>query len=372
MFAARLLPASATVQGDPRLLLGRPRLIVLLAILGLLLAAAVAISIGSRDTLPPIAAQIENGVIAFAVDGDIVVVDPATGELRSLIADPAVDQYPVFSPDGSRIAFERTVGNAAMLVSATSAGGDVRELLSEPVEAVRGLTWSPDGSALAFANGDLWVVAADGSGGHRFGPAFRAEFPQWRPPTGADLLFSNNSYPAHFLVRRDGGGVRPLTFPDGTFVNDAFPRWTPDGRSLVSFREEFGSGTSAEWRLHVLTVLDDGRVRDDRVVGPPVLPTVGYYLSPDGARIAFASPTGQGTDWRVGSVLIDGSEPHRMGGPEFSGPPPILGWSPDGTLVIVLTSAPRETWLLDPLDGATSKARWRDPSDEPPAWQALP
>ena len=46
-------------------------------------------------------------MITYAADGDIYTVDPVTGVTAAIVSGPPVDSEPVFSPDGTQIAFRR-------------------------------------------------------------------------------------------------------------------------------------------------------------------------------------------------------------------------------------------------------------------------
>src|SRR6185503_3879196 len=83
LFPTRWLPA-AVVPRLPRLTL-QPvplRTIALLALLGLLLAAAVTLYVGSRPRLPAPFGPAANGLVAYAEGGEIWTVDPVTGDRK--------------------------------------------------------------------------------------------------------------------------------------------------------------------------------------------------------------------------------------------------------------------------------------------------
>ena len=56
-----------------------------------------------------------NGIIAFEKDGDILAVDRPDGDPRPLVAGPELDSGPMFSPDGTRLAFRRVTDAAKTL-----------------------------------------------------------------------------------------------------------------------------------------------------------------------------------------------------------------------------------------------------------------
>jgi hypothetical protein len=84
------------------------RTVGLLALLALLLIAAVAFAVGSSQTrLPEPYGVAANGLVAVESGGDILLVDPVTGEQTVAIGGPTVDMAPIFSKDGTRLAFLR-------------------------------------------------------------------------------------------------------------------------------------------------------------------------------------------------------------------------------------------------------------------------
>ncbi len=109
------------------------------------------------------------------VDGEVVVLDLQEGTRTNLTANPAEDEYPAWSPDGSRIAFasdrestaEEGFEREKQIYLLHLEEGRVERLTDLPLGATHPV-WSPDGSMLAFtsprANGveDLYVMDADG------------------------------------------------------------------------------------------------------------------------------------------------------------------------------------------------------------------
>ncbi len=110
-FSERWLPMSVITFGRVNL---RPvpwRAVGLLAVLGLLLAVAAALYVGSQpQRLPPPFGAAANGLVAYSKDGDIYTVDPITGARTAIVTGATVDASPAYSLDGSRLAFARTTG----------------------------------------------------------------------------------------------------------------------------------------------------------------------------------------------------------------------------------------------------------------------
>ncbi len=87
--------------------------------------------------------------IAFSYAGDIWVVGRSGGEARRLTTSPAEENFPVFSPDGSQLAFSRQVGGNWDVYVMPAAGGEARRLTYDPhPDLVHG--WTPDGQSILF------------------------------------------------------------------------------------------------------------------------------------------------------------------------------------------------------------------------------
>jgi dipeptidyl aminopeptidase/acylaminoacyl peptidase len=371
-FLERWLPMRGTALPRPILTAFPLRPVALLVALALLIAAIVAIGIGSRPRLPAPFAVAGNGQVAIGRGGDLYAVDPASGVGRALVTGVDDDAYPAYSLDGTKVAFERTTGGAStLMVVGVDRGSPVA--VSDRVDGIFGLQWSPGGDALVFSNGDLVVVAADGSGGSALPIKARSQgFPTWRPPDGGELLFlgTHDGATGSYLVRRDGSDLRPITQPDGSLVNDGLAQWLPDGRRIMTRRLTTSSDGGVELRIHVMTLDDAGRVTDDRVVGPAVgEAAVGYSLSRDGTQAIAAIPQADGGAWRVGVVPLDGG-PVVETGPTFHGDVGVA-WAPDGEVIVANDTSRGETWLLDAAGGVARPAPWETDSQDAPAWQPV-
>jgi TolB protein len=101
-------------------------------------------------------------------DSEIYSIDLATRKVTTLIAG-GVNTYPVWSPDGKKLAFRRMIGETNSEVFVANAdGSDAKNLTNDP--AFDGWpAWSPDGKKIAFAsnrnrNYEIYVMNPDGSG----------------------------------------------------------------------------------------------------------------------------------------------------------------------------------------------------------------
>ena len=87
--------------------------------------------------------------IAFSFGDDLWTVGRDGGEARRLIASAGINTGPVFSPDGTMIAYTGTVNGNADVYVVPAAGGEPRRLTYDPAPDVA-LAWTPDGKGVLF------------------------------------------------------------------------------------------------------------------------------------------------------------------------------------------------------------------------------
>ena len=107
--------------------------------------------------------------IAFVNGGDIWTVPSQGGEARLLVSHPGIESRPLYSPDGTRLAFSSTrAGSADVWVLTLGSGALTRLTFEDGNEQVDG--WSPDGRWLYYSSSsrdiagmnDVFKVAASG------------------------------------------------------------------------------------------------------------------------------------------------------------------------------------------------------------------
>jgi len=145
----------------------------------------------------------------------------------ALTFSPAIERAPDWSPDGTRLAFNR--GNVIHVVDAD--GTDLRSF-----ERGTNPAWSPDGSRIAYDNGhNIFVFDPNGAGG---GTLVRAGVqPAWSPD-GSKIAFEvtvgpNDSEADIYVMNADGSD--PVNLTQQITLVDREPTWSPDG-SRIAFR----------------------------------------------------------------------------------------------------------------------------------------
>jgi len=174
--------------------------------------------------------------IVFARRGKLFLKYGLHGSQR--LISPGVGsgfREPVFSPDGSKIAFVGQNGGGIDEIYVMNANGTNVQRLTDAGRydnANREPAWSPDGSKLVFTRvpndsysaSDIYTMNADGTGVRRLIalPALESQ-PSWSPDGSAIAFVSNGEM---FLIRPAGTGLRRIPYR-GSAVIDSGPSFPP-------------------------------------------------------------------------------------------------------------------------------------------------
>jgi WD40 repeat protein len=308
---------------------------------------------------------VRNGVIAFAraaeggIGEAIVTVGPdgTTGETY-LFANPGLGQYEdlTWSPDGTRLAFVATpsAGNGSTEIYTIEADGSNLVQITQNEVDDDSPAWSPDGTRLALrvdevdpgASGDSNVVVTPVAepGVNVLGPGTN---PVWSPDGLLIAMTVADGGATRIWVQEpNGGGRRQVA---DVAVASARPSWSPDGLRLVVSSSGLSIVDVASGSLTPLTSEPGSK---------PI-------WSVDGS-IAFAT-TGSASPG-VFVINADGSDLRRV-----SGDPGVVStmvWSPDGRWLLVgddVSGSPAA--IVDPADGAMTAIGLESGGSRSPAWQ---
>ncbi len=333
-------------KADPRPASRARRARVLVVLVAIAVGVGVPVSRPADAVVPGASGRI---VFEFRRDGNSEIHSVAADgkDLRNLTRHPAGDLDPVWSPDGTRIAFVSNREGSAEVYLMDTDGGAVTRLTdgggSQP-------TWSPDGKRIAFTRSDSIYVTDIDAG----------------------------SIPVRL--------TRPQSDPDParqTVIGDSVPTWSPDGSRIAfvrMFRGEYfrdrtrrvyvidtdGTGDLAvladELKLNAVTDMDWSPTGEFVAIG-----TVEFYtqtaaisiVTDDGAPVAALGRFGDPAFSPDGtSMAVTVNRPNRSIGLHVVSPD--LSDAPD------LTTTPPPTFLVNGSDGeAFSHPSWQPVNPHP-------
>ncbi|MFQ3610350.1 MAG: S41 family peptidase [Fimbriimonadales bacterium] len=224
--------------------------------------------------------------VAFSWQGDLWLAPMEGGPARRLTVHPAYEFGPLWSPDGTRIAFTADrFGNDDVFVLHLTTGEIQR--LTWFSGRDRALGWLPDGSGVIFESRRDWEpfgaefvpYVAPLRGGTPYRLHDVAGTPVALAPDGKQVAF----------VRRDGTwwrkgyrgsaqgdlwlttlGTRNFVRLTNTDTPDTFPMWAPDGRTLYFVSERDGTFNLYAMDVPTKRVRQLTRFKEDGVRFPQI------------------------------------------------------------------------------------------------------
>jgi len=391
-FPERWLPLSAITRRfavAPRLPL-RAGLALALLVLAALIALLVA---GTRLSRPaPAFGPASNGVIPYMSHGQLYVGDLASGNSR-LLVDVAGDQgQPVFSPDGTSVAFVRLEDLNGSLttniyVIRPDGSGTVKIKPPEPIFDTDRVWfgWTPDSHHVAIIHAvnsvnqlDLFDASGNGSV-ERIAAAAGLTEVDFRPPDGREILFRAGvrdsagvlSY-GLYVMNADGSNARQLVQPAvaGDTLDLTSATYTPDGQRIFFNRwtDDASQGDPGCCQLYVVNA--DGTNEHEFIPNSGTSWDGDAAVSPDGTMIAFWHQPTEARDHGVFVTRADGTGPIIETGPPIHG----LGswvWAPDSSKILMYMRDASNTpaYVLDPHGGPWATTPW--PQDNDIDWQRV-
>ena len=277
----------------------------------------------------------------------VYVANSSGSLLQEINSDDEKGQWvhsPNLSPDGGRVVFlttESSIGRSSSeLVSANLDGSDRRALTENEVWDLHPI-WSPDGSRIAFvSDSKVFTMAANGTDMQPVAPSISVN--AWPPvwsSTGQSIAMLSDGEEIEtdcradrgFLILKRGlyvsGAVGGEPREIGRVTSPALLSWSPDSRGLrfSVYSEEDCEHAEIQW------VTQDGARANVVLLFPRYFGESGASWSPDGSMLLMGSTL----------VKVDGSEARSISAPRGRST-----WSPDGSRIAVHVPryAPGTSW----------------------------
>ncbi len=307
-----------------------------------------------RQFIPKSQLYPPEGQIAFTANTasnlDVFARHPDGSAEIPLAVSSALDQWPVWSPDGSKLAFVSTRDGNEELYLVNADGSGLRRLTNHPAYD-REPAWSPDGSFILFTSGrsgsgDIYRIPVTGTGIPSPTRLTSTSYNEYRPvysPFAVWITYVTDLPPASggpeiYVMDPNGTVHTRLTSRSG---NDVAPFWSPDGTKLV-----FRADLNGRGQIFLVTVWPT--ISISQLTNTPTGSNFFQSWAPDSSKILFTSTRDGNSE--LYSMNPDGSAQTRLTYTPTSESYAV--WSSDARSIAYARDG--DVWLMNP-DGSNAR-----------------
>jgi Tol biopolymer transport system component len=211
---------------------------------------------GLDDTTPIWSPNGQQIALVSRRDGnrEIYIIDVNTKEAVNITRHPADDWTPAWSPDGSQLAFasiregrwEIFMVDTNCFAAPETCRDNLRQITVDGNSNISPV-WSPDGTRFAFnskasGNWDIYTMTIEGTDIRQVTTAIENDLsPAWSPD-GSKIAFESNREGNVEIYVVDSTGSGPAqNITNLSFADDHGPTWSPDGQSIVFYSNREGN-----------------------------------------------------------------------------------------------------------------------------------
>lgn len=258
--------------------------------------------------------RMANDIMTDSAVRSIWLINVASGAETPLVTGAGAHFSPRWSPDGSCLAYISTKSGGGPELHVRWMSSGVAANITALPESPGGISWSPDGSQIAFTARVPGKPLSLGS------PPAKPEGAEWKAPpsitNAVTYRFDGGGYlkPGFtqiFVVSAKGGAPRQLT--SGDRHHSGALEWSPDGKTILisGNRDDDWELAGVDSEIYAIDLasgdIDALTTRD----GPDFAP----QISPDGTQIAYLGFDDRAMAYQQAELYVmnrDGSSKRRI------------------------------------------------------------
>lgn len=280
-------------------------------------------------SIPP-----SSSVIGFSVSPDaarvaFLAAAPDVGAIDVYVVDVDGTNTKKLSPDGlgngtaSLLAWSKS--GASLLFQQDTRTYAARVDGSARIEIpTRNMTWTPDESAVVYADGTSVMIAdPDGQNARPLATSTAPIAMQGLSSGGGWLITASRPSKGLSVKAWNTLGTDAIDIPSTSTVQ--YPEWSPAVEGLYAWLDSKGSAALGDVEGKLSDVLETSGVDH-------------FEWSPDGQQIALS-----GAELIISAVPTDSAEPIHVVGTSLTGRAPAFEWSPDYNFIAYAATLPKGT-----------------------------